>query len=276
MKCIHKLAFNEFLEDFYFGIYESENNKEKITFDYNISNIIYEWDGNCSNAFNFLFENKYPLINEINQNFLEEISFDLKIIIFVVTFMKNMIINNFVFSYLKKLSIKYRKYIFGYADYIEDKYISKFFNFNLNNTNEMKLIIYNFRKKVYYIHKNIFNFENQKESEIIEEIKYIINDMDKLKFTSGSLFRDFFSFINFDEMSPYRQIIVVGIFVLILLGIIFLLLHCSKTEDESNQPEDQIEDFFDDITEDKYSIKENKQFDEDKTKENISNKQKVE
>ena len=189
MKCIHNLSNNEFLEDFYFGIYKSKNNKEKIIFDYNSinsSDIVYEWNGNCTMAFNFLFLNKYPLMTEINQNFLEEISNDFRTIIFVVTFMTNKIINNFVFTSLKNLSYKKRKYIFGFADYNSDIYISKFFNFNLNNNNEMKLIIYDFNKRVYYIHDKLFNFEKQNEKDKVTMI-FTTHDMQDIEQTCNRL-----------------------------------------------------------------------------------------
>ena len=281
MKCIHNLSNNEFLEDFYFGIYKSKNNKEKIIFDYNSinsSDIVYEWNGNCTMAFDFLFLNKYPLMTEINQNFLEEISNDFRTVIFVVTFMTNKIINNFVFTSLKNLSYKKRKYIFGFADYNSDIYISKFFNFNLNNNNEMKLIIYDFNKRVYYIHDKLFNFEKQNEKDIINEIQNLINNLDELKFTTGSKLRDLFSFINFDEMNPYEQVIVVGIFVLILLGFIFLLFHFSKTEDEKDDQEDEFDEFIDDINDvkEKNNLnKENKKNEENQNKEDKSKKQKI-
>ena len=281
MKCIHELANDKFLEDFYFGIYESKTNKEKIIFEYNninSSDIVYEWNGNCTMAINFLYINKYPLMNEINQNFLEEISNDFRTIIFVVTFMTNKIINNFIFTSLKNLSYKKRKYIFGYADYNSDLSINKFFNLNLNDNNEMKLIIYDFNKRIYYIHDKTFNFENQNEKDIINEIKNLINNIDKLKFTSGSKIRDFFSFINFDEMGPYEQIIIVGIFVLILLGIIFLLFHFTKTEDEKDEQEDEFDEFFDEVNDVKDNInlnKENKKLNEIKNKEEKSKKQKI-
>ena len=254
IKCINELANNEFLEYFYFGIYESEKDKEKIIFSDNNNNlsnfnIFYEWDGNCTNAFEFLYENKYPLLNEINQEFLEEIARDFKVLIFVVTFLKNKIINNFIFSSLKNISFNNRKYLFGYVDYSSDTFVKNFFGFNLNNTYEMKLIIYDFNKRNYYIHDKIFNFENQNEKTISDEIKNLINNIKKLKFTSGSKIRDIFNFINFDEMSPYEQVLVVGIFVIILLIIIYLLFHFSGKENNENEQEeeDEYDEFFDEI-----------------------------
>ena len=253
--CIKNLSENEFLEDFYFGIRESKNNKAKIIFNYNnnmnLPNKIFEWGNNCTNVFYFLNENKYPLLNEINSDFLKDISYELKTIIFVITFMENILINNFVFSEMKNLSYNNRKFIFGYADYTKDKYISQFFNINLDNFNQMKLIIYDFKKRMYYIHNNTFNFRIQNKNDIYNEIQNLIKNINKLKFTSGSKIKDLFSFINLEEMSPQKQMIVCGIFVLILLGIIYLMFHFSGSNNNNNinDEEDEFDEYCNIINE---------------------------
>ena len=276
IKCIKNLSENEFIMDFYFGLYESKNNEEKIIFDYNnneFNNLTYNWDGNCSNAFNFLYENKYPLLNEINSNFLKDVSRDLKTLVFVVTvveFEKN---NLLVLSEMKKMAFNERKYIFGYADYDKDKDISNYFGFKLNNTNDILLIIYDFNKRKYYIHNKIFNSGTQDKNEIINEIKYIVKNIDKLKFTTGSKFKDLFNFINFDEMSPHKQIVVVGIFVFILICIIYCLFHLSDTNYEDNS-----EDEYDKIAEEinRLRIEKNKKKKTDEINKDNSVKEKIE
>ena len=277
IKCIKNISNEIFLEDFYFGIYESNSNEQKIIFDYtkiNLPNVTYEWDNNCTNAINFIFENKYPLLNEINSNFLQEIALYSKIIIFFVTFMKNKKINNFVFSDMMNLSYKNRKYIFGYADYNDDKYISKFFNFNLNNFNEMKLIIYDFRRRMYYIHDKLYNIENHSTNEIIGEIQNLLDNMEKIKFTTGSKFQDyFFKFINFNEMSPKKQAFVAGIFVLGLIFIIYLLFHFSGTNE--NVEEDDFEEFIK-IMEENENKKINTKTENKNDTDNSNNKPKME
>ena len=278
IECIEQLGNNEFIEDFYFGIYESKNNKDKIIFNYNdinLPDLVYEYDGNCTNAFSFLYENKYSLINEINSNFLKEISWDLKIIIFVVTFMKNKKINDFVFSDMKNISYYNKKYIFGYADYNKDKYISKFFNFNLNNSSEMKLIMYDFKRGMYYIHDKLFNIDIDNKKEIINQIQNLINKMNSLKFSTGSKFKDFFSFIKFEEMSPQKQMIVMGIFVLILICVIYVLFSLSGSG-ENSYNEDEFDEFIEQIEEVKSSKKGEEIVNEKNNKKNDLDKPKVE
>ena len=224
---------------------------------------------------NLLYENKYSLLNEINSNFLKEISLDLKIIIFVVTFMKNKKINDFVFSDMKNISYYNRKYIFGYSDYNSDKYISKFFNFNLNNSNEMKLIIYDFKRGMYYIHDKLFNIDIDNKKEIINQIQNLINNMNSLKFTSGSKFKDLFSFIKFEEMSPQKQMIVMGIFVLILIGVIYILFSLSGSSEGTNN-DDEFYEFIGEIEEAKSSKNKEGIINENNDKKNDSDKPKVE
>lgn len=269
INCINKLANNELLEDFYFGIDELKYGKESI----NLSDIIYEWNGNCTEALYFLYENKYPILNEMDSYLLQDISKDFKTVIFVVGSLQNKIFTDFIFSSLKNLSYNNRKYVFGYSDYDSELEIKNFFNFKLNNVNEMKLIIYDFNKRMYYMHETLFNFKTQNESIIINEIKNIIDNIKKLKFTSGSKFRDIFSFINFEEMSPYKQIVVVGIFVIILLIIIYFLFSFSNDE---NIQEDEFEDFIEDFAENISKNKDNDNLNQNKMNSEKTEKQKIE
>ena len=242
-ECIKQLANNDFVETFYFGVIESKDNIEKIVFNYNISNISYIWDGNCTNASNFLYDNKYPLLSKINEYFLKEIADDPHILIFLITFPQNKKINDFIFTFFQKMSFENRKYVFGYADFLEDKDISKFFKLKLNNTNEIKLIIYDFNERMYYIHNITYNIILNNEKEIINDFEKILKNINNLKYTSGSIIRDWVSKIGFDKMSANKQVIVVGIIVFLLLGIIFLCFHFSNPpESDFDEEDDELEE----------------------------------
>ena len=181
LTCIKKLANNEFIQNFYFGITESKDNIERVVFDYNFNNlnISYIWDGKCQKVSKFLYDNKYPLLSKINTNILKEIAEDLKTIVFVITFKQNQKITNFIFNSFKKLSYENRQYIFGYAYCDEDKDINRYFNIELNNTNEIKLVIYDFNERMYYIHDKTFNIKTN-ELELFFEMKDIINNINIL------------------------------------------------------------------------------------------------
>lgn len=278
--CIMNLANKEFIENFYFGVVNSIDNKEKIVFDYNGSNISYTWDGNCKNAFEFLYENKYPLLSKINSYFLKEIFEDSKILIFLITFPKTKKINHFIFSYFKQLSYDNRQYVFGYADYNEDKDISEYFNLKLNNTNEIKLIIYDFEQRMHYMHNETFNIEINNEKEIINKIQNVIKNINNIKYTTGSKIKDWINSLGFEKMSVNQQIIVVGIFVFGLLGIIFLFTYLSNSNDNSDSDSDSDEDDNDnDIIENKINQKEDIKLKDKKEidkKKNVINKEKIE
>ena len=254
-ECINKLSNKEFIDTFYFGVMEAKDNIEKIVFNYNNSSSIisYLWDGNCANAFNFLYKNKYPLLSEINSYFLKEIADDPRILIFLITFPQNNIINNFIFSLFQKLSLENREYVFGYADYMKDKDISKFFKLKLNNTNEIKLIIYDFNERMYYIHNETYNIILNNENEIIKDMENILKNINKLKYTSGSIIRDWVSKIGFERMSPIKQIIVVGIIVFFLFGLIFL---CSCFSNPKESDFDENDEFSQDSDNDDNNQKE--------------------
>ena len=264
--CVKNLANKEFLQTFYFGIITSKDNKEKIVFDYNNLNISYIWDGDCKNAFNFLYNNKYPLITKVNTYFLKEIADDSKILIFLITFPQNKNINNFIFSFFKKISYENRQYVFGYADYNEDKDLRRYFNLKLNNTNEIKLIIYDFNERMHYIHNNTFNIKISNEIEIMHEIQRLLKNINNLKYTSGSIVKDLIAKIGFEKMSPIKQIIFVGIFIFIILGLLFFCSYLSGSNNDDNSDSFEDEDNEED---ENYS-------NNVRNKNNISNKEKNE
>ena len=222
--CIEKIAKNDFLKIFYFGIIESEDNKEKIVFDNGNYPITFLWDGICQNAINFLNKNKYPLLTKVDKYYLKELDDDLEphILISIMTFPKKTQINDFIFSYFKKFAFNNRKYIFGYVDYNEDKDV---FNDSvkiiLNNTNEIQLIINNFEYRSFYLHKPIFNIANQSENEIIDKINNLLLNITNLQFETGSIFQDIINFIGFNKMNSTKQIIIIFIIVLICLGLAY-------------------------------------------------------
>ena len=275
-ECIKNLANKELIQTFYFGIIESKDNIEKIIFNYSISNISYIWDGNCQNAYSFLYDNKYPLLSKINSYFLKEIAEDPRILIFLITFLQNKRINNFIFSSFQKLSFENRKYIFGYADYSEDKDLSKFFNLKLNNTNEIKIIIYDFNERMYYIHNETYNIEINNEKVIYNNIENLIKNINNLKYTTGSKIKDWIGKIGFEKMSTNKQIIVVGLLVFFLLGIIFICSFfsgCNESDlDEDDEDENELEE---DLDNDKKNKEEINKKGNDLNK-NISEKKKIE
>ena len=157
-QCIKKIANEDFIKNFYFGIMETKDFKEKIVFDNENFPVTYLWDGICDNAINFLRENKYPLLSQVDQYFLKELEDESRLLVSLMTFPQNEKINYLLNSLYKKLAYENREYIFGYIDYVEDPDIfNNSFKIELNNTNEIQLIINDFIDRSHYIHKPVFS-----------------------------------------------------------------------------------------------------------------------
>ena len=221
-ECIEKIANNNFLQIFYFGIIESSDNNERIIFDNGNYPVKYVWDGVCKNAINFLNKNKYPLLSNVDKYFLKELDEDSEshILITFISFPKNKKIKDFISTAFKKLAYEKRKYLFGYTDFDEDKKaFEDYFSVKLNGTSQMQLIINDFMYRSYYIHKSVFNFDIQTDNDVINEIKNLLLNITNLKFETGSLFQDFINFIGFNRMSSNKQVILIS--GLILLSLIF-------------------------------------------------------
>ena len=224
IECIEKVAHDNFLQIFYFGVIESKDNKERIIFDNGNYPFTYIWDGVCQNATNFLNKNKYPLLSNVDKYLLKELDEDSEphILITLISFPKNKKVKNFISKAFKNLAYEERQYLFGYIDYDEDK--SAFeddfsFNVKLNSTNQIQLIINDFMYRSYYIHKSVFDIDIQTDKDIINEIENLLLNITNLKFETGSLFQDFVNFIGFNRMSSNKQVILIS--TIILLSLVF-------------------------------------------------------
>ena len=228
-QCIKKIANEDFIKNFYFGIIETKDYKEKITFDNENYPVTYLWDGICDNAINFLRENKYPLLSKVDQYYLKELEDESRLLITIVTFPQNKKINYLIFSLYKKLAFENREHIFGYVDYEEDPLVfNNSFQLELNNTNEIQLIINDFIDRSHYIHKPVFNIENQTEVEIIDEMKKIILNITNLKFETGSKFQDFINRLGINKMNNTQQVILI---IVMIIFLVILVYFCGSPED---------------------------------------------
>ena len=228
-ECIKNSANTDFIQTFYFGLTETKDYKEKIVFDNENYPITYLWDGICQNAIDFLNANKYPLLVKVDKYFLKELEDEPRKLVTIVSFPQNTKINYFINSMFKQLSFDNRKYIFGYVNYTEDPDLyDNFTKIVLNNTNEMQLIINDFEDRSHYLHWPIFNFENQTEKEIYNELKIILKNITNLNFITGSRIQDFINFIGINKMDTTRQIIFIIVLIIICLGCVYF---CGNPED---------------------------------------------
>ena len=228
-QCIKKIANEDFIKNFYFGIMETKDFKEKIVFDNENFPVTYLWDGICDNAINFLRENKYPLLSQVDQYFLKELEDESRLLVSLMTFPQNEKINYLLNSLYKKLAYENREYIFGYIDYVEEPDIfNNSFKIELNNTNEIQLIINDFIDRSHYIHKPVFSLENQTDVEIIDEIKKILLNITNLKFETGSKFQDFINKLGINKMNNTQQVILI---IVMIIFLVILVYFCGSPED---------------------------------------------
>jgi len=228
-QCIKKIANEDFIKNFYFGVMETKDYKEKIVFDNENFPVTYLWDGICDNAINFLRENKYPLLSKVDKYYLKELEDESRLLISLMTFPQNEKINYLINSLYKKLAYENKQHIFGYIDYVEDPDIfNNSFKIELNNTNEIQLIINDFIDRSHYIHRPVFSLENQTDVEIIDEIKKILLNITNLKFETGSKFQDFINRLGINKMNNTQQVILI---IVMIIFLVILVYFCGSPED---------------------------------------------
>ena len=240
--CITKIANTDFIQTFYFGLTETKDYKEKIVFDNDNFPITYLWDGICQNAIDFLNANKYPLLSQVDKYLLKELDEDPRILVTLVTFPDNKKINYFINSMLKKLAFDNRKYIFGYVNYTEDPEVfDNYFKIELNSTDEIQLVINDFEDRSYYLHKPVFNVENQTEKDIFDEMKILLLNITNLNFETGSRFQDFINYIGLNKMNTTKQIIVIVVLILICLGCVYFFGSPEDLDDDLYEYEEEVD-----------------------------------
>jgi hypothetical protein len=228
-KCIKKIANEDFLKTFYFGIMETKDYKEKIVFDNDGYPVTHLWDGICQNAIDFLNQNKYPLLHKVDRFYLKELDDDPRLLFTLVTFPENEKIKDLIVSSYKKLAFKYRQYAFGYVDFNEDQEVfNDSIKIVLNNTDEIQFIINDFIDRSHYVHKPVFDIENQTDVEIIAEIEKLILNVTNLKFETGSRIQDFINKLGINKMNSTQQVILI---IVMIIFLIILVYFCGNPED---------------------------------------------
>ena len=241
LTCITKAANTDFIQTFYFGLIESKDYKEKIVFDNDNMPITYLWDGICQNALDFLSANKYPLLSKVDKYLFKEFEDELRLLVTIITFPDNPKINYFINTMFKKLAFDNRKHSFGYVNYEEDPYLfDNITKIELNNTNEIQFIINDFIDKSHYLHKPIFNIENQTEKEIYEIMKGLIANISNLNFITGSKIQDFVNFIGINKMDTKGQIIFIIVLIAICLGCVYFFGNPDDLDDEYYEYEEEV------------------------------------
>ena len=86
ISCIKLLSNKKYFSKFFFGIFplnkiELKTKKEKIVFDNENMPISKTWDGDCDDIDIFLEQNTYPLLDKVNNQLMNNLSIDKKILV---------------------------------------------------------------------------------------------------------------------------------------------------------------------------------------------------
>ena len=241
ISCLNQLANENYLSIFYFGIKKiKEIKEEKIEFNYNNNTIIHKWNGNCEQLNEFLSLNIYPLINEINNEFILEILQNPKIAIILFIFTDNENQLNFINNEFKQISFENRKYIFGYSDIDKGGDFVQFFNPKSTSIN-MKLIIFDFKNSRYYIHNKELDVNKKPIKRSVAEINYLIENIDKLNFHSGDFLEELFRFLGI-KLTPKEILIILCFFIACLtIACLSCVLFCTFDDDKDKKTIKKIE-----------------------------------
>ena len=231
--CIKTLANSyEFLSEYYFGINPVSNEEsEKIIFDFDDNSVIFNYKGNCDEVKKFLKNNKYPLISEASFNLMRKMNRDrIRQILIIFYNSNNDMINKFIENEYKKISKDNREIVFAYSYINQKKDLANYFKIELNKETEFEIFIYDFSKEKFYKHKildtNIINIEQTKE-----EIINIIKNINKIYFTTNSKIMNFISDHKF---------LMAGFVILLVVGITYLICCCDVDEyEEIDENEDK-------------------------------------
>ena len=227
ISCISMLANKEFLINFYFGIKIIDNNekyKEKIKFDFDGMNVELIWNGNCNEIKEFLNQNIFPIINEIDANLIKIIQKNPRILIILFYEKNNLRQIEFIKNQFKNISFDNRKFVFGYADIDEEIEIANFFKIKKLN-GKMKIVIYDYINSKYYIHNKDFDLNLIDFEQTEKEIRELINNINNLIYITGNFFNDIF--LRFGINLPIwiiKFILIIFIIMIILIFIIIILL----------------------------------------------------
>ena len=203
ISCINMLSKKKYFKFFYFGILEKkkEQKEEKIIFDNDNYPISMTWEGECDDIDEFLSQNIYQLINEVDNSLIALLNNIPKILIILIgNISKNKKIKLFIDNYYKKISYTNRKYVFGYIDYMKDRNYTDKYKIYIKNDNDIRLMIYNFYENIYHIHPYSYDISSQKEKEIYNDINKICVDIFSLSYTTGSLFKDLIRKLGLHKM----------------------------------------------------------------------------
>ena len=226
ISCIKELStYNEFLSEYYFGLIPNNENifDEKIIFDFDNNNVVFNYNNNCDEVKNFLRNNKYPLLSEADFNLMRKMFRENKKHICIIFYnSNNEIINKFIFNEYKNIAKNNRDIVFAYSQFNQRKELANYFQIVLNKETEFQILIYDFKKEKFYTHK-MYDINIKNLNEINNDIVDLIKNINKISYSSKDKISDF--------ISNHKILLFLVLGVLIII-IIYLACFCDIEDDE--------------------------------------------
>ena len=235
ISCIKLLSNKKYFSKFFFGIFplnktELKTQKEKIVFDNENMPISKTWDGDCDDIDIFLEQNTYPLLDKVNNQLMNTLSIDKKILVVLIGYNSfNDKINKFINNEFKKLAYMHRDLVFAYDfndNLKEDNYIinKSEFKFISNDNNTINILFYDFSNELYYKNPIPYTLNSTNVKSIYDKINILLENINNLSFTSGSFIKDIIiKFKIIQLINDKKKMIALSItFIIIILSFIFL------------------------------------------------------
>jgi hypothetical protein len=239
--CIEEMANDKYKTIFYFGMKKINGSDEKIIIDNEGAPFIFNWDGNCTNADLFLEKHIFPLITIITDNsFFYYLSKKHKLLVMLFGFLSNNKTKNFVNNEYKHFAHGKEKLIFCFLNYTNTSEINRYFKVKLYSRTELKLVIFDFNRSMYYIHPLVYDVNFNQPEEILHDFNLTLFNLSAIEFTTGYLFKDILIKYGFNEITTSLILwLVSGLLLIVVIISIIFIAFCKKfcpseIEDDEN------------------------------------------
>ena len=250
--CIEDMANDKYKTIFYFGMKKINGSDEKIIIDNDGAPFIFNWDGNCTNVDLFLEKHIFPLITIITDNsFFYYLSKKHKLLVMLFGFLSNNKTKNFVNNEFKHLAHRKEKLIFSFLNYTNTSEINRYFKVKLYSRTELKLVIFDFNRSMYYVHPLVYDVNFNQPEEILHDFNLTLSNLSAIEFTTGYLFKDILIKFGFNEITSSLILgLVCGLLlIIIIISSIFFAL-CKKFCPSEIEEDENIENSNEDNNKD--------------------------
>ena len=241
--CIEDMANDKYKTIFYFGMKKINGSDEKIIIDNDGAPFIFNWDGNCTNVDLFLEKHIFPLITIITDNsFFYYLSKKHKLLVMLFGFLSNNKTKKFMNNEYKHLAHEKEKLIFSFLNYTNTSEINRYFGVKLYSRTELKLVIFDFNRSMYYVHPLVYDVNFNQPEEMLHDFNFTLSNLSAIEFTTGYLFKDILIKFGFNEITTSLMLgLVSGLLLIIVIISSIFIAFCKKFCPSEIEEDENIE-----------------------------------